>query len=188
MPFRWESAHLSRDYVLPATTTAGAAHLSNLGRFDKTMIDDISRQNWSTLLSPLLGPRIQRHERATMASFCAALAHSKLRLIDHERRHLAEEFPKNLLGLFRQCNLSKSTIHQAHPSISGGLIYMERRMPRAQAWMASLFDVSVRSPEPTDQEISGWITLRCHSDFVQGSRRRPHPFLPCANLPSTRTR
>jgi hypothetical protein len=118
------------------------------------MIDDISRQNWSTLLSPLLGPRIQRHERATMASFCAALAHSKLRLIDHERRHLVEEFPKNLLGLFRQCNLSKSTIHQAHPSISGGLIYMERRMPRAQAWMASLFDVSMRSPEPTDREIS----------------------------------
>ena len=27
-------------------------------------------------------------------------------------------------------------------------------MPRAQAWMASLFDVSVRPPEPTDQEIS----------------------------------
>jgi hypothetical protein len=155
MPFRWESAHLSRDYVLPATTTAGAAHLSNLGRFDKTMIDDISRQNWSTLLSPLLGPRIQRHERATMASFCAALAHSKLRLIDHERRHLAEEFPKNLLGLFRQCNLSKSTIHQAHPSISGGLIYMERRMPRAQAWMASLFDVTVRPRTDRSGNLGG---------------------------------
>ena len=27
-------------------------------------------------------------------------------------------------------------------------------MPRAQAWMASLLDVSVRPAEPTDQEIS----------------------------------
>ena len=71
-----------------------------------------------------------------------------------KRRHLIEEFPKNLLGLFRQRSFPKSTIHQAHPSIAGGLIYMERRMPRAQAWMASLFDVSVRPSEPTDQEIS----------------------------------
>jgi hypothetical protein len=75
-------------------------------------------------------------------------------VIDHERRHLIEEFPKNLLGLFRQCSFSKGTIHQAHPSIAGALMYMERRMPRAQAWMASLFDVSVRAAEPTDQEIS----------------------------------
>ena len=83
-----------------------------------------------------------------------ALARSRLRLIDHEGRHLIEKFPKNLLGLFRQCSFSKSTIHQAHPSIAGSLIYMERRMPRAETGMASLFDVSVRPPEPTDQEIS----------------------------------
>jgi hypothetical protein len=95
---------------------------------------------------------IQRHERAARPR--CALVHSRLNAIDHEGRHLTEEFPKNLFGLFRQCSFSKSTIHQAHPSIAGGLIYMERRMPRAQAWMASLFDVSVRSPKPTDQEIS----------------------------------
>jgi hypothetical protein len=75
-------------------------------------------------------------------------------VVNHEGRHLIEEFTKKLLSLFRQCSFPESTIHQAHPSIAGSPIYMERRMPRAQAWMASLFDVSVRPPEPTDQEIS----------------------------------
>jgi hypothetical protein len=75
-------------------------------------------------------------------------------VVDHEGRHLIEEFPRNLFGLFRQCSFFKSTIHQAQTSIAGSLIYMERRMPRAQAWIASLFDVSVRPPEATDQEIS----------------------------------
>jgi hypothetical protein len=59
-----------------------------------------------------------------------------------------------LLGLCRQRSFPKSTIHQAHPSIAGGLIYVERGMPRAEAWMASLFDVSLRPSEPADQEIS----------------------------------
>jgi hypothetical protein len=63
-----------------------------------------------------------------------ALTDPRLGLIDHEGRHLIEEFPKNLFGLFRQCSFSKSTIHQAHPSIAGGLIYVERKIPRAQAW------------------------------------------------------
>jgi hypothetical protein len=64
---------------------------------------------------------------------CCALAHSRLRLIDHERRHLFEEFPKNLLGLFRQRSFPKSTIHQTHPSVAGSLIDRKRRMPRAEA-------------------------------------------------------
>jgi len=34
--------------------------------------------------------------------------------------------------------------------IAGSLIYMERRMPRAEAWLASLFDVSLRPSEPAD--------------------------------------
>jgi hypothetical protein len=59
-----------------------------------------------------------------------------------------------LLGLCRQLSFPKSTIHQAHPSIAGSPIYMERRMSRAEAWMASLFDVSLRPSEPADQEIS----------------------------------
>jgi hypothetical protein len=56
-----------------------------------------------------------------------------------------------LLGLCRQRSFPKSTIHQAHPSVAGSLIYEKRRMPRAEAGMASLFDVSLR---PSDQEIS----------------------------------
>jgi hypothetical protein len=55
-----------------------------------------------------------------------------------------------LLGLYRQRSLPKSTTHQAHPSVAGSLIYVERRMPRA----ASLFDVSLRPSGPADQEIS----------------------------------
>jgi hypothetical protein len=117
------------------------------------MIDDMSWQNRSTLLSRLLRPEFS-DMNGQPGRRCAPLAHSRFRLIDHECRHLIEEFPKNLLGVFRQCSFSKSTIHQAHPSIAGALMYMERRMPRAQAWMASLFDVSVRPAEPTDQEIS----------------------------------
>jgi hypothetical protein len=83
-----------------------------------------------------------------------ALADSRLHLIDHKARHPVEEFPKDLLGLCRQRSFPKSTIHQAHPSVAGSLIYMKRRMPRAEAWMASLFDVSLRPSEPADQEIS----------------------------------
>jgi hypothetical protein len=59
-----------------------------------------------------------------------------------------------LLGLGRQRSFPESIIHQAHPSIAGILIYVERRMPRAEAWMASLFDVSLGPSEPADQEIS----------------------------------
>ena len=82
-----------------------------------------------------------------------ALADSRLHLIDHKARHPVEEFPKDLLGLCRQRGFPKSTIHQAHPSVAGSLIYMERRMPRAEAWMASLFDVSLGPSEPADQKI-----------------------------------
>jgi hypothetical protein len=59
-----------------------------------------------------------------------------------------------LLGLSRQRSFPKSTSHQAHPSVADSLIYKERRMPRAEARVASLFDVSLRPSEPTDQEIS----------------------------------
>jgi hypothetical protein len=71
---------------------------------------------------------------------------SSFRVIDHEGRHFIEEFPKNVLGLFRQRSFPKSKVHQADPSFAGSLIYMKRRMTRPQAWMASLFNVSVRPP------------------------------------------
>jgi hypothetical protein len=82
-----------------------------------------------------------------------ALIESWLYPIDHKARHSVEELPKDLLGFCRQRSFPKSTIHQAHPSVAGSLVYMERRMPRAEAWMASLFDVSLRPSEPADQEI-----------------------------------
>jgi len=59
-----------------------------------------------------------------------------------------------LFGLGRQRSFPKSTIHQAHPSIAGRLINMERRVSRTEAWMASLFDVRLRPSEPADEEIS----------------------------------
>jgi hypothetical protein len=83
-----------------------------------------------------------------------ALADSGFYLIDHKARHSIEEFTKDLLSLSRQRSFPKSTSHQAHPSVADSLIYKERRMPRAEARMASLFDVSLRPSEPTDQEIS----------------------------------
>src|SRR6202166_2687294 len=83
-----------------------------------------------------------------------AAADSRLYPIDHEARHSVEEFPKDLRGLCRQRRFPKSTIHQAHPSVAGSMIYRKRRMPRAEAWMASLFDGSLRPSEPADQEIS----------------------------------
>ena len=79
---------------------------------------------------------------------------SRLCPIDHKARHSVEEFPKDLLGLCRQRSFPKSTIHQAHPSIAGSLINMERRVTRAETWMASFFDVRLRPSEPADQEIS----------------------------------
>ena len=48
----------------------------------------------------------------------------------------------------------QSIVHQPHPPVAGNLIDRKWRMPRAEAGMASLFDVSLRPPEPTDQEIS----------------------------------
>jgi hypothetical protein len=83
-----------------------------------------------------------------------ALADSRLYLIDHKARRSSEEFLKDLLGLSRQRSFPKSTTHQAHPSVADCLIYRKRRMPRAEARMASLFDVTLRPPKPTDQEIS----------------------------------
>src|SRR4029077_1337284 len=91
-----------------------------------------------------LGSRVRRF----------VLADSRLYLIDHEAGHSVEECAKDLLGICRQRSFTKSTIHQAHPSVAGKLIYMESRMPRTEARMASLFDVSLRPSEPADQEIS----------------------------------
>jgi hypothetical protein len=73
--------------------------------------------------------------------------------VDHEARHSLEEFPKDLLGLYRQCGFPESTIHQPYPSVADSLIDSEWRMPRAEPGMASLLDVGLRPSKPTDQEI-----------------------------------
>jgi hypothetical protein len=75
-------------------------------------------------------------------------------LIDHKGGHSVEEFQKDLLGLCGKRSFPQSTSHQSHPSVADCLIYKERGMPRAEAGMASLFDVGLGPSEPTDQKIS----------------------------------
>jgi hypothetical protein len=79
-----------------------------------------------------------------LTSLLFTLAEFRLRLIDHKAGRPVEEFPKDLFGLYRQRSFSKSPIHQAHTSVAGTLIYMEWGMPRTKAWMASLFNLSLR--------------------------------------------
>jgi hypothetical protein len=98
--------------------------------------------------------RLLGHSKELQPSASRCVADSRLHPIDHEARHSVEEFPEDLLGLCRQRSFPKGTIHQENPPVAGSLIYMERRMPRAESWMASLFDVSLRPSEPADQEIS----------------------------------
>jgi hypothetical protein len=75
-------------------------------------------------------------------------------LIDHEGRHLIEEFPKDTFSLDRQSSFPQSITHQPHPPVAGSLIDGKWRMPRAKTGMASLFDVSLRPSKPADQESS----------------------------------
>src|ERR1700682_5255470 len=82
------------------------------------------------------------------------LADSGLYLIDHGGRHLIEEFPKDLFSSAWQRSFPQGIVHQPHPPVADGLIDGKRRMPRPEAGMAPLFDVSLGAPEPTDQEIS----------------------------------
>jgi len=108
---------------------------------------DVTKSHYVTLITAT--PKSKDHSRVALA-----LADFRLYLIDHKTGHSIEEFPKDLLGLSRQLSFPKSTIHQAHPSVADFLIYGKRRMSRAEARMASLFDVSLRPPKPTDQEVS----------------------------------
>jgi len=78
----------------------------------------------------------------------------RLRLIDHEGGHLLEECAKVLFDLDRQSSLDKRFAHQRQPAVAGGLIDPERKMSRPQAGMSSLFNVSLRTSEPIDQEIA----------------------------------
>ena len=78
----------------------------------------------------------------------------RLRLIDHEGGHLLEERPKVLFDLGRQSGLGKRFVHQLHPAVAGSLIDPEWKVSRPQARMSSLFDVSLRTSEPVDQEVA----------------------------------
>jgi hypothetical protein len=66
-------------------------------------------------------------------------------------------------------NFPQRIFHQPHPAVADSLIDSKRRMPRPEAGMASLFNVSLGSPEPTDQEISeallGPWKITCRVDW-----------------------
>src|SRR5579863_3825228 len=85
--------------------------------------------------------------------FGHGLVGSRLPPIDHEVGHSGEECPKDLLGLDGQRGFRQSVAHQLHPAVASDLIDRKRKMPRAEPWMASLFDVALRPSEPVDQEI-----------------------------------
>src|SRR5580658_4762350 len=116
------------------TSGFGVSNLGNIPSFGATLI---SRKALNS------GPhsRASFQYRQVWPRF--ALANFRLRPIDHKARHSIEESPKDLLGLSRQRSFPKSTVHQAHPSVTGSLIYRERGMPGAEARMSSLFDVSL---------------------------------------------
>src|SRR5579863_5650426 len=97
-----------------------------------------------------LAPGFARIQRSASAH---RLIGPRLRLIDHEGGHSVEECTQGLLGLGWQSGFHQRVAHQVHPSVASGLIDMKRRMPRAEAGMASLFDISLRPSEAVDQEI-----------------------------------
>src|ERR1700723_4401015 len=72
-----------------------------------------------------------------------ALADPSLSLIDHEGRHLIEKFPKDFFGSAWQRSFPQRIVHQPHPAVADSLIDGKRRMPRPEAGMASLFNVSL---------------------------------------------
>ncbi len=45
-------------------------------------------------------------------------------------------------------------IHQFHPAISGSLSYREGRVAHAQAGVAPVFDIALRTAEAADEEVA----------------------------------
>ena len=68
----------------------------------------------------------------------------------------------------RQSGFPQCVVHQLHPAVAGSLMDRERQMPRAQAGMASLFDIAFRAAKPVNQKIAqplfgaGQIVGRVH--------------------------
>src|SRR5271163_3757485 len=97
-----------------------------------------------------------------------ALADASLWPIDHEGRRLIEEFPKDFFGSAWQRSFPQRIVHEPHPAVAHSLIDGKGRMPRTEAGMASLFNVSLGSPQPADEEIpeallgTGEILRRVH--------------------------
>ena len=66
---------------------------------------------------------------------------------------MMEESTQEIFGLFRQLRFIERLVHQLHPSIARALIELERHVPHAQARMAALLDVALRSAKAADQKI-----------------------------------
>ena len=62
-----------------------------------------------------------------------ALADLSLLLIDHEGRHLIEEFPKDFFGWAWQRSFPQRIVHRPHPAVAHSLIDGKRRMPCPEA-------------------------------------------------------
>jgi len=83
-----------------------------------------------------------------------------------------EKGSQNLLGFRRQSGFAQGVVHQLHPTVAGSLMDRERKMPRPQAGMASLFEIGFRAAKPVNQKIAqpllstgqilGWIHRAQH--------------------------
>jgi hypothetical protein len=100
------------------------------------------------------GPQIVDRVSKALLLALAGGDSSSLYPIDHKARHFVEKFPKDLPGRCRQRSFLKCIVHQPHPPITGGFVDGKGRMPRAEAWMASLFDVGLWPSKPADQEVA----------------------------------
>src|ERR1700676_2577117 len=87
---------------------------------------------------------IPRLAPVTMAVFPVSMVSFSLGPIDHERGHVVEKGSQNLLGFGRQSGFVQRVVYQLHPAVAGSLMDRERKMPRTQAGMAPLFDISFR--------------------------------------------
>ena len=77
-------------------------------------------------------------------------------MIDHERRHVFQEFSKELFRFSRKrCffgDFRQRIFHELHPSIARRLVDSEWRVPGAKPGMAALFDVSRLTAESIDHD------------------------------------
>ena len=77
-----------------------------------------------------------------------------LPLIDHKCGHLFQECLQCLFRFCRKGRISKSLMHELHPTVAGGLVDLKRKMPCSQARMPTLFYVARRASKAINQEVA----------------------------------